>query len=306
MALMTSQEFRSITEPVINMVFDGLYMKLPEEWRQFFTVEKALPRAFEDDPILAGLGTAKEKQAGATITYDSGGQFYTVRYLQVVYALAFAMTEELIEDSDHIATARIYSEHLARGLLESKEIVHANVFNRAFDSNYPGGDDVSLLNTAHPRYDGGTFSNTLTTDTDLSETSLEQLAIQVMNAVDERNRHIALQIKHLIVGPQLVFDATRILNSIQQSGTANNDVNALREMNMIPGGIKKLTRLTETRAYYLQTNAPRGLIHKYRRPVRRGMEGDFETNSMRYKAHERYAVNHQDPRCLYGSRGTGG
>lgn len=304
MVQMNSMQFRSVVEPLLNDIFDGIYDELPREYSQIFKTEKALQRRFQEDPILSGFGAAVLKPEGQAVTYDAGREAYRVRFVQKVYALAYAMTEELVEDGDHISIGSVYAEHLARAVDEAVEIVHANILNNSTSSSYPGGDGVALLNTAHPLAGGGTFSNTLATAADISEASLEQLCIQIRSAVDERNKQIGLKPLHAIVSPTNEFNAVRLLQSIGRPGTADNDPNAIRKMNRLAAEPKVITRMTTAKMYFIQTNAPRGLISKWRRQVRRAMEGDFETGSMRHKASVRFEPRHVDPRCLFGHQGT--
>lgn len=304
MATMNSALFIQEVEPVMNTVFDGLYTELSPEWTAIYKKETAIPRRFEDDSVLFGFGTAVEKGEGAPITYDEGGEAYQVRYLNKTYALAFALTEELIEDGDHISISSIYTQHLARAHRITEEIVHAAPLNNATNGAFVGGDGVTLLNTAHPLAGGGTFSNTLTTAANLSSAALEQLLIQARTAPDERgNKLIAVKPLRLIIAPDNEFNADRILNSTLRPGTANNDINAIRNMGYLRD-VVTLTQLTNPNVYFIQTDAPRGLIHKTRAGMKRAMEGDFESGSMRYKARQRFAVNVTDPRAVWGSVGV--
>lgn len=304
MVQMNSMQFRSVVEPLLNDVFDGIYDELPREYSQIFKMEKALPRRYQEDPILAGFGAAVMKAEGTPVTYDAGREAYRVRFVQKVYALAYAMTEELVEDGDHISIGTTYSEHLARAIDEAVEIVHANILNNSTSSSFVGGDGVSLLSPAHPLAGGGTFSNTLATAADISEASLEQLCIQIRSAVDERNKQIGLRPTKVICSPTNEFNAVRLLQSIGRPATADNDPNAIRKTNRIAAEPQIITRMTTAKMYFVGTNAPRGLITKWRRNVRRAMEGDFETGSMRHKASVRFEAKHVDPRCLYGHQGT--
>lgn len=304
MATMNSAQFRDVVEPLLNDVFDGIYEELENEWKPVFKQENALARRWQEDPVLAGFNVAQEKDEGVSVTYDEGGEAYKVRFIHKVYALAFSLTEELMEDGDHISMGTLYSEHLARSMAEASEIVHVNIFNRATTAAYTGGDGKTLLATDHPLFGGGTFSNMLSTPANLSEASLEQLLIQIRNAVDERNKRISLRGRRLIVSPSDMFNAERILKSALRSGTGNNDTNAMKSMGMLPDGIHVLSRLSNTKFYGIQTNAPRGFIHKKRAALKRTMEGDFPTGSMRYKSRERYSATWVDPRCFYGSQGV--
>lgn len=304
MVQMNSMQFRSVVEPLLNDVFDGIYDALPREYAQIFKEERALPRRFQEDPILSGFGAAVEKAEGQPVTYDAGREAYRVRFVQKVYALAYALTEELVEDGDHISIGSIYAEHLARAMDECKEIVHVSILNNASSASYPGGDGVALLSAAHPLAGGGTFSNTLATQADISEAALEQLCIQIRTAVDERGKQIALQPRHVVCAPLNEFNVCRLLRSVGRPGTADNDVNAIKTMNMLADRPKIMTRMTNTRYWFIQTNAPRGMITKNRRSMRRGMEGDFETGSMRHKASMRFDAEFVDPRCMFGSTGS--
>lgn len=304
MPVMNSALFIQEVEPVMNTVFDGLYNELEAEWPQIYTKEKALPRKFEDDSVLSGFGVAVEKGEGAPITYDMGGEVYQVRYLNKVYALAFALTEELLEDGDHIGIARIYTEHLGRAHRITEEIVHAQPLNNATNGAFLGGDGSPLLSTTHGLASGGTFSNTLATPANLSSAALEQLLIQARTAPDERgNKLIKVKPLRLIIAPDNEFNADRILNSTLRPGTANNDINAIRNRGYLRD-VVTLTQLANPNAYFIQTDAPRGLLHKTRVKLDRKMEGDFETGSMRYKARQRFAVNYTDPRAVFGSVGV--
>lgn len=300
---MTSTQFVSVVEPLLNEVFDGIYNELPREYSQVFKQETAIARRFQETPVLYGLGTAVLKPEGQQITYDQGGEHYRVRFTPKVWALAYAMSEELIDDGDHISMGSIFAQHLARGMGESKEIVHANIFNRAENGSYLGGDGKTLLATDHPLALGGSFSNKLATPANLSEAAIEQLLIQIMNAVDGRGKRIALNGVKLIVSPSNIFNATRILRSTNRPGTADNDINAIKNLGVLNSSPTKITRLTNANQWFIQTDAPEGLKTKQRKAMKRGMEGDFNTNSMRYKAYERYDANWVDPRCVYGTAG---
>lgn len=303
MAQMNSMQFRSVVEPLLNDVFDGIYEALPREYSQIFRMEKALPRRFQEDPVLSGFGAAVMKPEGQAVTYDAGREAYRVRFVQKTYALAYAMTEELVEDGDHISIGTIYSEHLARAMDECKEIVHANILNNSTSSSYPGGDGVAMLSTAHPLSGGGTFSNRLATDADISEAAMEQLCIQIRTAVSERSTQIGLKPLHVICAPYNEFNAARLLRSVGRPGTADNDPNAIRALNRLAAEPKIITRMTSNRMWFIQTSAPRGLVTKERRAIRTAMEGDFETGSMRHKSSFRFECKHIDPRCVFGTSG---
>lgn len=304
MAVMNSNQFRSVVEPVLNEVFDGLYKEKKNEWKQVFKVEKAIPRRFQEDAVLAGLGAAVIKPEGAPFAYSEGGEAYRKQYIFRTFGLAFAITEEMMEDGDHISLSKTYTEHLARSMSEAAELYHADVFNQAFNPLVVGGDGVSLLNSAHPLFNGDTFSNILAVPADLSEAALEELRTQITQTPNERGFKISLRPEKLVVAPDNIFNATRILESTLRAGTANNDINALKALGIFPGGIVELSRLTDVDAFFITTDAPRGLMHYQRAALKRAMEGDFESSNMRYKARERYEAGWTDPRGLYGSQGA--
>lgn len=302
MSQMISTQFVSVVEPLLNEVFDGVYDELPRQYTKVFKQETSIPRRFQEVSVLYGLGTATVKPEGQQLTYDQGGEHYRVRFTPKVYAIAYAMSEELIDDGDHISLGKTFSEHAARGMDESKEIVHANILNRAENGSYTGGDGVTLLSVSHPLAIGGIFSNKLATAANVSEAAIEQLMIQIMNAVDGRNKRVNLQATQLVTSPSQFFNASRILQSVGRPGTADNDPNILK--GMIKADPTIITRLTSTTQWFLQTNTKEGLITKQRKSMKRGMEGDFNTNSMRYKSYERYDANWVDPRCVFGSAGV--
>lgn len=300
---MRSTDFRTIVEPILNEAFDGVYDQRDDEYAQVFKTSTGIPRAYHEEPVLAGMGAAPEVPDGSPITYDAGGVLFIQRYVYKVFGLAYAMTKVLIEDGDHIRIGQIYSRHLAQSLIETKETRCANVLNRAFNASYVGGDGVSLVSTAHPiRY--GTFSNQLSTAAALSQTSLEQMLIQIRKAVDNNGKKIRLVPKKLVVSPDNVFQAEVLLKSVLRAGTVNNDINPIRSMGMLDGGQANLSRLTSTTAWWVQTDAPEGLKLLMRRKLSKAMEGDFETDNVRYKATERYIEGWTDPRAVYGTAGV--
>lgn len=299
---MRSTDFRSIVEPILNEEFNGIYDQREDEWKKVFKSTTGIKRAYHEEPVLYGFGSAPELPDGMPVTYNAGGVLFIARYLYKVYGLAFALTKVLVEDGDHIRVGQTYARHLAQSLIETKETLGSNILNRAFNASYTGGDGVSLCSASHPIV-GGTFSNVLSTAANLSQTSLEQMLIQIRNATDNNGKRIRLKVKQLVTGPSNVFQAEVLLKSTLRAGTANNDINPVNTMNEIPGGQANLARITSTTAWFLQTDAPEGLKHLNRRSLEKSMEGDFETDSMRYKATERYAMGWTDPRCLYGTAG---
>ena len=301
-APMRSTDFRSIVEPILNECFDGVYDQRADEWSRVFREEDGIPRNYHEEPVLYGFGAAPQLPDGTPVTYQQGGVLFLKRYVYKVYGLAFALTKVLVEDGDHIRLGQVYARHLAQSLVETKELLSANVLNVAFNSSYPGGDGVSLINTAHPIVNG-TFSNQLATAAVLSQTSLEQMLIQVSQAVDNNGKKIRLVPKQLVVAPGNVFQSEVLLKSVLRAGNANNDVNPIKSIGLLDGGATVLSRLTSANAWWVQTDAPEGLKLLMRRRLEKTMEGDFETDSMRYKATERYDVGFTDPRALYGTPG---
>ena len=301
-APMRSTDFRSIVEPILNECFDGVYDQRADEWSRVFREEDGIPRNYHEEPVLYGFGAAPQLPDGTPVTYQQGGVLFLQRYLYKVYGLAFALTKVLVEDGDHIRLGQVYARHLAQSLVETKELLSANVLNFAFNSAYPGGDGVSLISTAHPIVNG-TFSNQLATAAVLSQTSLEQMLIQIRQAVDNNGKKIRLVPRQLIVAPGNIFQAEVLLKSVLRTGNANNDINPIKSIGLLDEGAAVLSRLTSATAWWVQTDAPEGFKLLMRRRLEKTMEGDFETDTMRYKATERYDLGFTDPRCAYGTPG---
>jgi len=302
-APMRSTDFRSIVEPILNEAFDGVYDQRSDEWSTVFREQQGIPRNYHEEPVLYGFGAAPQLPDGSPVTYQQGGVLFLQRYVYQVFGLAFALTKVLVEDGDHIRIGQVYAKHLAQSLVETKELLCANILNRAFNSSYTGGDGVSLINTAHP-IAVGSFSNQLSTAAALSQTSLEQMLIQIRQAVDNNGKKIRLQPLKLVVAPGNVFQAEVLLKSVLRTGTANNDINPIKSIGLLPEGASVISRLTSATNWWVQTDAPEGLKLMMRRMLEKTMEGDFETDSMRYKATERYIPNWTDPRCLFGTPGA--
>ena len=300
---MRSTDFRSIVEPILNEAFDGVYDQRADEWKQVFREERGIPRNYHEEPVLFGFGAAPELPDGTAVTYQSGGVLFIKRYQYKVYGLAFALTKVLVEDGDHIRIGQTYAKHLAQSLVETKETNAANILNRAFNGAYVGGDGKSLVATDHPIVNG-TFSNQLSTAAALSQTSLEQILIQIRNAVDNNGKRIRLNPEKLVVSPSNVFQAEVLLKSVLRTGTGNNDINPVKSMGLLSGGQANLSRLTSTTAWWVETDAPEGLKLMMRRSLEKSMEGDFETDSMRFKSTERYDLGWTDPRAVYGTPGV--
>ena len=302
-APMRSTDFRSIVEPILNECFDGVYDQRADEWSRVFREEDGIPRNYHEEPVLYGFGAAPQLPDGTPVTYQQGGVLFLQRYVYKVYGLAFALTKVLVEDGDHIRLGQVYARHLAQSLIETKELLCANILNTAFNSAYPGGDGTSLINTAHPIVNG-TFSNQLATSANLSQTSLEQMLIQVRQAVANNGKKIRLVPRQLVVAPGNIFQAEVLLKSVLRAGNANNDINPVKSIGLLDEGAAVLSRLTNPSAWWVQTDAPEGMKLLMRRRLEKTMEGDFETDSMRYKATERYIPGFTDPRAMYGTAGV--
>jgi len=303
-APMRSTDFRSIVEPILNECFDGVYDQRADEWSRVFREEDGIPRNYHEEPVLYGFGAAPQLPDGTPVTYQQGGVLFLKRYVYKVYGLAFALTKVLVEDGDHIRIGQVYARHLAQSLVETKELLSANVLNLAFTGGASaGGDGVSLVNTAHPIV-SGTFSNQLATSANLSQTSLEQMLIQIRQAVDNNGKKIRLVPRQLIVAPGNIFQAEVLLKSVLRTGNANNDINPVKSIGLLDEGAAVLSRLSSPTAWWVQTDAPEGMKLLMRRRLEKTMEGDFETDSMRYKATERYDVGFTDPRAIYGTAGV--
>lgn len=302
---MRNTDFRSIVEPILNKEFDGLYEVRDDEYKGFLKTIDGTPRDRHEEPVLFGFGAAPELPDGMPVTYQAGGVLYIKQYIYRVYGLAFALTKVLIEDGDHIRIGQIYSRHLASSMVETKETLSANVLNNSFNASYAGGDGTSLISTSHVNASGGSLSNQLTTAAALSQTSLEQMLIQIRQAADFNGKKINLRPDKLIVSPQNEFQAETILKSVLRTGTANNDVNPIVSAGLLKGGVHVVTRLTSNTAWWVKmSNVTDGLKLVMRRHIAKSMEGDFETDSMRYKTTERYNIGWTDWHDAYGTPGA--
>lgn len=299
---MRSTDFRDIVAPILNEEFDGVYDLREDEWSKFAREFTGIARAYHEEPVLYGFGAAPEVPDGTPFTYQSGGELFVQRYVYKVYGMAFALTKVLVEDGDHIRIGQIMSRNLAQSQIETKELLGANVLNYAFNANYRGGDGVSLVNASHPMVTG-TYSNQLTTAANLSQTSLEQLLIQIRNATDANGKKINLRPKQIVTGPSNMFQAEVLLKSVLRAGTANNDINPVKSMGMLDSEAAIISRITSTTSWFITTNAPEGIKLAMRRKLEKSMEGDFDTDSMRYKSSERFAFGWTDPRGIYGTAG---
>jgi hypothetical protein len=286
----------------LNTVFGMEYDRYPEQWRSLYSTEQSM-KAFEEDVQMIGFGAAPTKAEGAMINYDSGREGFVSRYVHETVALAFAITEEAEEDGLYGSLGAKYARALARSMQHTKEIKGANIFNNATTTSV-GGDGQALMNGSHPLGGGGTASNILATPADLSETSLETLLVQISQAVDDRSIPIALSGRKLAVPPGLIFIAERIIKSNLRPGTADNDINAMRNMGMIPEGVVVNQRFTNPDQYFILTDCPDGMKHFVRSPIKKAVEGDFESGNLRYKCRERYSFGFTDWRGVYGSEGV--
>jgi len=290
-------------EPGLNALFGLEYSNYENEHAEIFSVESS-DRAFEEEVMLSGFGEAAVKGEGASITYDDAQEVYTSRYSHETIALAFALTEEAIEDNLYDKLASRYTKALARSMAVTKQIKAASVLNNAFSSSFPGGDGKELCATDHPTLSGADLRNELSVAADLSETSLEQALIDIAAFTDERGLKIAVRGMKLIIPKELQFTADRIMKSTLRVGTADNDINAIKNMGMVPQGYTVNHYLTDPDAFFIKTDAPNGLKMFQRVAIKTGMEGDFETGNVRYKARERYAFGWSDPRGIFGSPGA--
>jgi|TARA_R100000030_G_scaffold23165_2_gene16656 hypothetical protein len=289
-------------EPGLNALFGLEYNRYDNEHAEIYDVETS-DRAFEEEVMLSGFGNAAVKAEGQGVTFDSANETFTARYTNETIALAFSITEEAIEDNLYDRLASRYTKALARSMSNTKQVKAANVLNNAFDSSFAGGDGKELCATDHPIV-AGTFRNELSTASDLNETSLEQSLIDIAALTDERGLKIAARGVKMIIPSELQFTAERLMKSAGRTGTADNDINAVGSMGMIPQGYTVNHFLTDTDAFFIKTDVPNGLKMFVRSPVKTAMEGDFTTGNVRYKARERYSFGFSDPRGIFGSPGA--
>ena len=289
-------------EPGLNALFGLEYKRYENQHAEIFDTENS-DRAFEEEVMLSGFANAEVKPEGSGVVFDNAQETFTARYSHETIALAFAITEEAIEDNLYDRLASRYTKALARSMANTKQVKAANVLNNAFDSNFAGGDGKELCATNHPTI-AGTFQNELTTAADLNETSLEQSLIDIAAMTDERGLKIAARGVKMIIPSELQFTAERLMKSQGRTGTADNDINAVVSMGMIPQGYVVNNYLTDTDAFFIKTDVPNGLKMFVRSPIKTAMEGDFDTGNVRYKARERYSFGFSDPRGIFGSPGT--
>ena len=289
-------------EPGLNALFGLEYKRYENQHAEIFDTENS-DRAFEEEVMLSGFANAQVKPEGSGVTFDNAQETFTARYSHETIALAFAITEEAIEDNLYDRLASRYTKALARSMANTKQVKAANVLNNAFNANFAGGDGVELCSAVHPTI-AGTFSNELGTSADLNETSLEQSLIDIAAFTDERGLKIAARGVKMIIPSELQFTAERLMKSQGRVGTADNDINAVVSMGMVPQGYVVNNYLTDTDAYFIKTDVPNGMKMFVRSPIKTAMEGDFDTGNVRYKARERYSFGFSDPRGIFGSPGA--
>ena len=297
------QQLAKELEPGLNALFGLEYQGYENQHLEIFDVENS-DRAFEEEVMLSGFANAAVKSEGAAVTFDTAQEAFTSRYTHETVALAFAITEEAIEDNLYDRIATRYTKALARSMAQTKQIKAANVLNNGFNSSFPGGDGKELFATDHPTQSAGTLANELSTSADLSETSLEQAMIDIAAFKDERGFKIAARGLKLIIPSELQFTAERILRSPARVGTADNDLNALSSKGMLPQGYVVNNYLTDTDAFFIKTDVPNGMKMFNRANLKTAMEGDFDTGNVRYKARERYSFGFSDWRGMFGSPGA--
>ena len=299
MAITRSQLVKEL-EPGLNALFGLEYNRYENQHAEIYVSETS-DRAFEEEVMLSGFASAPTKQEGAGVVFDQANETFTARYTHETIALAFAITEEAIEDNLYDRLAARYTRALARSMSNTKQVKAANILNNAENAAFPGGDGKPLIANDHPLATGGTFSNVLATAADLNETSLEQSLIDISSFVDERGLKIAAQGVKMIIPKELQFTAERIMKSPQRTSTADNDINAIVSMGMVPQGYRVNNFLSDNDAYFLMTDVPNGFKMFVRAPIKTAMEGDFDTGNVRFKARERYSFGFSDPRCVFGN-----
>ena len=304
MAVISRSQLVKELEPGLHALFGLEYKRWEREHAEIFT-EETSERAFEEETLITGFGAAPTKSEGASVEFDSAAEQWTARYVHETVALAFAITEEAVEDNLYDTLSKRYTAALARSMAYTKQVKAANVLNNAFSTSFPGGDGKPLITTDHPTVAAGDQANEPSTAADLSESSLENAIISIGGFADDRNIPVAVQARKLVIPKELAFTAQRILKSDLRVGTADNDTNALRTMGMLPESYVVNHYLTDTDAFFILTDMTNtGLKMFQRRPLKTSMEPDFETGNMRFKASERYSFGFSDWRCIFGSPGA--
>ena len=289
-------------EPGLNALFGLEYKQYENQHAEIYATETS-DRAFEEEVMLSGFGQAQTKPEGSGVVFDDAQETYTARYTMETVALAFAITEEAIEDNLYDRLASRYTKALARSMANTKQVKAAAVLNNGFNANFAGGDGVALFATDHPTI-AGTFSNELAVASDLNETSLEQALIDIAAMTDERGLRIAAKGVKMIIPSANQFNAERLMKSQGRTQTADNDINAINSMGMVPQGYRVNNFLTDPDQFFVITDVPNGMKYFDRSPIKTAMEGDFDTGNVRYKARERYVFGVSDYRGIYGSNGA--
>jgi hypothetical protein len=302
MAISRAQLLKELL-PGLNALFGMEYKRYGEEHKEIYETETS-ERSFEEETKLSGFSAAPVKNEGSAIRYDNAQEAWTARYNHETIAMGFAITEEAMEDNLYDSLSQRYTKALARAMAYTKQVKAAAILNSGFSGGPTYGDGQTLFSTAHPLVSGGTNSNTFSTPADLNETSLEAAVIQIAGWTDERGLLIAAKPKKLIVPPQLMFVATRLLETELRVGTNDNDINAIKNNGSIPEGYTVNHYLTDPNAWFLTTDVPNGLKHFIRMPLSQSMDGDFDTGNARYKARERYSFGVSDPLGAFGSAGA--
>ena len=302
MAISRAQLLKELL-PGLNALFGLEYSRYGEEHKEIFETETS-ERSFEEETKLSGFSAAPVKNEGSAITYDNAQEVFTARYNHETIALGFSLTEEAIEDNLYDSLSARYTKALARAMSYTKQTKAAAVLNNGFDSDFAGGDGQPLFSSSHPLVSGGTNANQPAVAADLNETSLEAAVIQIAGWTDERGLLIAAKPRKLVIPSDLMFVATRLLETELRTGTADNDINAIKSNGAIPEGYTVNHFLTDTDAWFLTTDVPNGLKHFVRTPMATGMDGDFDTGNVRYKARERYSFGWSDPLGMFGSQGA--
>jgi hypothetical protein len=302
MAISRAQLLKELL-PGLNALFGMEYARYGEEHKEIYETETS-ERSFEEETKLSGFSAAPVKNEGSAIAYDNAQEAWTTRYNHETIALGFSITEEAVEDNLYDSLSARYTKALARAMAYTKQVKAAAVLNNGFSATYPGGDGVALFSAAHPLVSGGTNSNTPSTQVDLNETSLEAAVIQIAAWTDERGLLIAAKPKKMVVPPSLMFVAKRLLDTELRVATADNDINAIKQMGAIPEGYTVNHFLTDPNAWFLTTDVPNGMKHFVRTPLQNSMDGDFDTGNVRYKARERYSFGWSDPLGMWGSSGS--
>lgn len=302
MSVINSGSFAKALWPGVNAWYGRAYDEYPEEYSKLFDKQTS-SKAFEEDVGVSSFGLAVQKSEGAPISYDSERQGFVTRYQHAVYALGFIITREMMEDDQYDIIGKRKAEGLAFSMRQTKEVIGANVYNRAFTSGYTGGDGALLISASHPNIKGGTWSNAIGTNADLSEASLEQACIDIAGFTNDAGLLIAVRPKSLVIPRQLIFEAKRILGTDGRVGTDNNDLNAIKTLGSIPEVITNHF-LTDTDAWFIRTNVQNGMKYMERRADSFDMDNDWDTENAKFKATARYSFGWTDPRALYGSQGA--